>query len=44
LVWTAFNATPPTTASIEITQGWNGNIFIEAHDSALVELFIDFID
>ena len=39
LVWTAFYATPPATASIEITQGWNGNIFIEAHDSVLVELF-----
>ncbi len=39
LVWTAFNATSPATASIEITQGWNGNIFIEAHDSVLVELF-----
>lgn len=39
LVWTVFYATSPATASSEITQGWNGNIFIEAHDSVLVELF-----
>lgn len=36
----AFNFTTlPASASIEISQAWNGNIIIEARDSILVEVF-----
>jgi hypothetical protein len=44
LFCTAFYATGPANASNEITRVWNGNIIIEAHDSALVEIFKELYD
>jgi hypothetical protein len=44
LFWAAFYATGPANASNEITRVWNGNIIIEAHDSALVEIFKELYD
>ena len=44
LFWTVFYASGSANASNEITRVWNGNIIIEAHDSALVEIFKELYD
>ena len=44
LFWTAFYAATPANASNGISQDWNGNIIIEAHDSVLVEIFKELYD
>ena len=43
LLLSAFAAVP-AKASAEISQDWNGNVFINAHDSALVEILKELYD
>ena len=43
LLLSAFAAVP-VKASAEISQDWNGNVFINAHDSALVEILKELYD